>query len=398
MNHLLPKFHLLFATDRPKETYINERRITNRTWAEINLKNLKHNVKVLKEAMPENCRLMAVVKANAYGHGAVMVSRYLNRIGVNAFAVATIDEGIALRKNGVYGEILVLGYTDVSRAKELCRYHLIQTVIDYDYALMLNKQKYSLKVHIKVDTGMHRLGISNEDIDKISGVFHMDRLQVCGIFTHLNAADDLSKEAVNYTSGQIRRFYMVLHELKKRGITIPKVHIQSSYGLLNYPKLRCDYARIGIALYGCLSTLNDKTRLTLDLRPVLSLKTKVAIIKQVSEGEGIGYGMDFHVSRDSRIAILPLGYADGLPRNLSGGLGYVLIHGIKVPIIGKICMDQLLIDVTDVADVKPGDIVTVIGNDGENKITAAAIAENAGTITNELLSRLGERIEREYII
>lgn len=375
----------------------NKCKNTSRSWAEINLDNLKHNVKVLRNVMPDGCRLMAVVKANAYGHGAVNVSRYLNKIGIESFAVATIDEGIELRRKGIRGEILVLGYTDVSRARELSRYRLIQTVIDYDYAQMLNNQKHTLQVHVKVDTGMHRLGISNEDIDKIAEVFHMDKLHVGGIYTHLNAADDLSDEAVRYTEGQIEKFYWVLDELKKRNITIPKIHIQSSYGLLNYPHLRCDYARIGIALYGCLSTIDDRTRLRVDLRPVLTLRSKVAMIKEVAAGDGVGYGMDFYVSRNSRVAVLPLGYADGLPRNLSGGFNKVLIHGFKVPIIGRICMDQLLIDVTDVPDVKPGDIATIIGSEGDKEISAASIAKNAGTITNELLSRLGDRIVREYI-
>ena len=167
----------------------------------------------------------------------------------------------------------------------------------------------------------------------------------------------------------------MLNRLELSGITIPKVHIQSSYGLLNYPQLTCDYARIGIALYGCLSTWEDRTRIGLSLRPVLSLKSKIAIIRNVEKGEGVSYGRDIHVTRDSRIAVLPLGYADGLPRNLSDGTGSVLIHGTKVPIVGRICMDQLLIDVTDMPKVKTGDIATLIGIDGKEEILAANLAK-----------------------
>jgi serine/alanine racemase len=393
---------IAYYMDKKKDSYPKNSKNKNskktcRSWIEINMGNLEHNVKELKSVMPKRCKFMAVVKANAYGHGAIEISRHLNRIGVDAFAVATIDEAIELRKNGIQGEILILGYTDVSRANELNHYHLIQTVIDYEYACMLNSQKKSLQVHIKIDTGMHRLGIPVEDIDKISKVFHMDMLKVTGIFTHLCVADQLDEEAEKFTKEQIDKFYGLLNRLELSGITIPKVHIQSSYGLLNYPQLTCDYARIGIALYGCLSTWEDRTRIGLSLRPVLSLKSKIAIIRNVEKGEGVSYGRDIHVTRDSRIAVLPLGYADGLPRNLSDGTGSVLIHGTKVPIVGRICMDQLLIDVTDMPKVKTGDIATLIGIDGKEEILAANLAKKAGTITNELLSRLGGRIERVYL-
>lgn len=370
---------------------------TGRSWIEINMQNLEYNARVLRGLMPPDCELMAVVKANAYGHGDVRVSKCMNKIGVKAFAVATIDEGIALRRRGIQGDILVLGYTDISRAGQLNHYRLVQTVIDYNYAVMLNCCKKSIEVHIKVDTGMHRLGICVEDADKISEVFRLKGLKISGIFTHLCVADSLDEEAVKYTRGQINRFYHLLKQLKDRDITLPKVHIQSSYGLLNYPELHCDYARIGIALYGSLSTPGDRTKLQAQLRPVLALKARVAMVREVAAGEDAGYGRDFHVMRDSRIAVLPIGYADGLPRNLSGGSGSVLLHGLRAPIIGRICMDQLLIDVTDIPEAKPGDIATLIGADGKEEILAVNVAKNAGSITNELLSRLGTRLERIYI-
>ena len=167
--------------------------------------------------------------------------------------------------------------------------------------------------------------------------------------------------------------------------------------MLNYNELQCNYARIGIALYGSLSSMGDRVKIPANLRPVLTLKSKVAMVREVYQGEGIGYGRDFHVTRDSKIAVIPIGYADGLPRNLTDGLGFVLVRGVRVPIIGRICMDQLLIDVTDLEEVRIGDVVTLIGSDGNEEIPAVQVAKSMGSITNELFSRLGSRIERIYI-
>lgn len=365
---------------------------TDRAYLEIDLNNLEHNVKVLKRAMPQKCELMAVVKAEAYGHGLYEIATHLNKIGVKAFAVATIDEGIKLRQYGVLGEILILGYTAPARAKELRKYDLTQTLIDYKYALLLDKQGYDVMTHIKVDTGMHRLGFDAKDIEKISAVFSMKHIKVSGIYTHLCAADSVDEKDIFFTNVQIESFYNLLNQLKEKGITIPKIHIQSSYGLLNYPELKCDYIRVGVALYGVLSSTNDKTKLELDLRPVLSLKAKVVLIRKIKQGESVGYSRAFTATRDSLIAILPIGYADGYPRNLSCGKSYVLINGHQAPVVGKICMDQLAVDVTDIPNVKTGSIATLIGKDGKEEITAPMVAESAESITNELLSRMGHRL------
>ena len=288
----------------------------DRAYIEINLENLAHNVAVLKAAMPSRCELMAVVKAEAYGHGMCEIAVHLDKIGVRAFAVATIDEGIRLRRCGIRGEILILGYTVPERAWELRKYDLAQTLIDYAYACRLNEQGCRVKVHVKVDTGMHRLGFdaghhSNTHIKEILDVFAMEHFDVKGIYTHLCVADSLEEEDVLFTRQQIADFYGVLKRLKKEGIRIPKIHIQSSYGLLNYPELKCSYVRAGIALYGVLSTPDAQTKLQLDLRPVLSLKTKVVLIRFVPQGESVGYGRTFVADRDSVIAILSIGYAHG---------------------------------------------------------------------------------------
>ncbi len=365
---------------------------TDRAYLEIDLNNLEHNVKVLKRAMLQKCELMAVVKAEAYGHGLYEIATHLNKIGVKAFAVATIDEGIKLRQYGVLGEILILGYTAPARAKELRKYDLTQTLIDYKYALLLDKQGYDVMTHIKVDTGMHRLGFDAKDIEKISAVFSMKHIKVSGIYTHLCAADSVDEKDIFFTNVQIESFYNLLNQLKEKGITIPKIHIQSSYGLLNYPELKCDYVRVGVSLYGVLSSPNDRTKLHLDLRPVLSLKSRVILLREIKKGESVGYSRSFVANRDSLIASLPVGYADGYPRNLSCGKSYVLINGHQAPVVGKICMDQLAVDVTDIPNVKTGSIATLIGKDGKEEITAPMVAESAESITNELLSRMGHRL------
>ena len=368
----------------------------DRAYLEIDLKNLEHNVKVLKNAMPPHCELMAVAKAECYGHGMYGTTVYLNQIGVSAFAVATIDEGIRLRKYGISGEILILGYTSPMRAKELCKYKLTQTLIDYEYSLLLDEQGYKVTAHIKVDTGMHRLGFDADDTKEIVTAFSLENIEITGIFTHLCSADSRAEEDVDFTHKQIGEFYNSLDNLRKGGVRIPKVHIQSSYGLLNYPEIKSDYVRAGIALYGVLSSPNDETKLKLDLRPVLSLKARVVLLRKIRKGETVGYSRAFTASRDSLIAILPIGYADGFPRNLSCGKSIVLICGQKAPIIGKICMDQLAVDVTDISNIKIGSIATLIGKDANDEIAAPTVAESSESITNELLSRMGRRLNIIY--
>lgn len=365
---------------------------TDRAWIEIDLNNLEHNARELQKAMPPKCGLMAVVKAEAYGHGAFAVSAHLNKIGVKSFAVATVDEGIALRKYGIRGEILILGYTNIHRINDLKKYDLIQTIISFEYACALNRQSIPVKVHIKIDTGMHRLGIPFDNVSEVKQVFAMENLKVCGIYTHLCCSDSRLTDDAAFTEEQINRFYRLMDLLKYNNVTVPKIHIQSSYGLLNYPDLKCDYARIGIALYGVLTTPDYNTVLKPDLRPVLSLKTRVVHIQDVSKGESVGYGRAFIAERDSRIAILPVGYGDGFPRNLSCGKGCVLIRDQLAPIVGRICMDQLAVDVTGIKGAAIGDAVVLIGSGRTEKLPAPIIADSSDSISNELLCRMGARL------
>jgi len=370
---------------------------TDRAWVEIDLDNLRHNLRVLRGALPDGCEIMAVVKAEAYGHGGIEISRCLNRLGVRAFAAATIDEGILLRRKGIKGEILILGYTASSRASELRRFRLSQTVADAGHAEELNRCGRPLSVQVKVNTGMSRLGEDFDRVPEIASVFRYRNLRVTGIFTHLCASDSRDPEDIAFTNRQIQNFCGLMERLKAEGIRLPKIHIQSSYGLLNYPELRCGYARIGIALYGVLSRPGEQTRLSLDLRPVLALKSRVSLVRTVRAGESVGYGREFTALKDSKIAVVSIGFADGVPRSLSLGRGSVLIKGCRAPIAGRVCMDQLMADVTELPDVKRGDIVTLIGRNGSEDIRAERMAEDAGTIANELLSRLGSRLKRVFI-
>ena len=365
----------------------------DRAYIEINLDNLTHNVQVLRGAMPAKCELMAVVKAQAYGHGMYEIATHLDRIGVRAFAAATIDEGIALRRFGVRGEILVLGCTLPERASELHRYGLSQTLSDYDYACRLNAQGVPVKAHIKLDTGMHRLGERWDNLDEIVNIFQTPNLHVAGIYSHLCVSDMAGEKAQEYTLEQIHHFEYVAEELHRRGFHGFKCHLQGSYGVLNYSEYCFDYARVGIALYGLYSQKGDQGYAAVDLKPVLSLKARVTTVKTLSKGEGAGYGLTYNAKMDRKIAVLSIGYADGVPRNLSN-CGYVLCNGKLAPIVGRICMDQMMVDVTEIPQISPGEEAVLIGKSGSLEIRAEDLAQWAGTISNEIVSRLGERLER----
>lgn len=244
---------------------------------------------------------------------------------------------------------------------------------------------------------MHRLGERAEHIEEIARMFQMKNLIIEGAFTHLCADESTSPKDRTFTEAQGKAFYQVISVLKEQGYSCPKVHLLASYGLINYPELSGDYARIGIALYGVLSNRSDIQKCKIPLLPVLSIKVRIAAIKDLLCGEGVGYGLSYTATENRKIAILPIGYADGIPRALSCGNGNVLINGSIAPIIGRICMDQTIIDITDIPTVKEGDIAIIIGKSGNAEITAYDIAEQTGTITNEILSRLGSRLDRFII-
>ena len=390
----------------------------SRAWIEVDTRALAHNVDTLRARLPQGCRLMPAVKAQGYGHGAVLISRELNALGVDAFCVAGIGEAIELREADIRGEILILGYTPPEDFPLLAQYQLIQTVIDYPYACLLSQAEADIHVHIGIDTGMHRLGIRCEEIDDIRAVYDLPHIVIDGLFTHLCASDSPLPEHRAFTEAQVRAFYQVVDYLKEAGCPCPSLHLLASYGLLTLLqgrsglreepsrrfaerriasaelKLATDYVRPGIALYGVMSTEADTGPWKGILKPVLSLKAKVVSVRPLYAGEGAGYGIAFTAEEDMRIAAVSIGYADGLPRELSHGKGSVLIGGHRAPIIGRICMDQTIVDVSGIPRIQPGDTAVIIGADRGEEITVGQIAEQCGTITNEILSRLGARLDR----
>lgn len=366
----------------------------SRAWIELDAAALRHNLAALGSLLPEGARLMPVVKANAYGHGDLEIARLCAGAGADAFAVATAAEGVRLRRGGVRGTILVLGYSGPELAPLLARYRLTQTVVSTEHARALDACGRRLAVHLKVDTGLHRLGIPWDDTQSLTAPYSCSHLRVTGVFTHLADTERLDEASQARTREQLRRFRAAVDGLRSAGHAPGTVHFQGSYGLLNYPGLPCGCARPGIALYGVLSAPGDATTAVLPLRPVLSLRARVSQLHTLAAGEAAGYDGAYTAHRPTVLATLSIGYADGWPRTLSNGAGRVLLHGRTAPIVGLICMDQLLVDVTDMEGVAPGDTATLIGRDGDAVLTAEEAAQAAGTITNELLSRLGPRLKR----
>ncbi len=362
-------------------------RATARAWRELDLAALTGNLRAVEARLPPGCRVMAVVKADAYGHGAKTVARTLQRAGVRAFAAACLDEASALRRAGVGGEILVLGYTPPELAGVLARWRIAQTVLDEDYACRLSAQGVPLRVHLALDTGMHRFGLPAGDLAAARRVLALPHLHVVGTMSHLCAAGSDPAE----TEAQAARFFAAVRALEASGLDPGRLHFQASYGVWNLPPQPCGYVRAGLALYGVPSD-SRPLLYPMALRPVLSLRARVASVRDLAAGEGAGYDLAFRAERPTRLAVVAMGYADGLPRDLGRRGGEVLLRGRRCPVVGLVCMDQLLADVTGAGPVRSGDIATVIGRDGPEEITAVELAARCGAITNELLSRLSRRL------
>ncbi len=374
-----------------------------RAWMEIDMEALKADARQFSQFLPEGTRMMAVVKADAYGHGALPVSLCLEKMGITDFAVATADEGAALRRGGISGQILILGYTDPSQWDEVRQCDLIQAVVDEDYAVRMSKygrEHGPLRAHLAVDTGMHRLGIDAADFETVQNIMRLPGLRIEGVFSHLSVADSLQPEDVEYTKKQIQRFEDLrkwLENSRPEGQE-PKLcfHLQNSYGFLNYPQLHYDFVRLGIVLYGVDSSSGSPSVLNPDLAPVMSVRARVAMVRSVEKGQELGYGRAFRVEKDGRMAVVTIGYADGIPRNYGQGGARVLIRGRRYPVVGLVCMDQLLVDISADAEgtIAAGDVATLFGRDGSEYISVEESAAWCGTITNELLCRMGARLER----
>ncbi|MCL2045312.1 MAG: serine racemase VanT catalytic subunit [Oscillospiraceae bacterium] len=375
----------------PPELYLK-----GRAWVEIDLLALEHNAQTLQSLLPQGCQLMAVVKADAYGHGAIHIAKHLEAMGIKAFAVATVSEGVSLRQSGLLSDILIMNYTHPQNAVFLEKYGLMQLIVDGEYAKALNDSGYEIFVHISLDTGMHREGIDISKTEEIESIFSMKNLKVEGISTHFSSSDSLVQEDIDITMRQLSLFYDTVDSLVSKGYDVGKLHSQATYGLLNYDDDRSHFARIGIALYGVMSH-DDKTRLSPKLKPVLSLRANIAQVRWIEAGESVSYGRTFVADKRIKLATVCVGYADGIPRNMSGKDATCLVHGKRAPILGRICMDLLMIDVSDIDNVVAGDVATLIGNDGDDEIRCEDFALLSDTITNEILSRLGSRLPRIYI-
>lgn len=364
-----------------------------RAWIELNMENLLQNVQLFRKLLPDSCMLMPAVKANAYGHGAIPIAGALQKMGIHDYCAASVAEGIELRQGGIEGQILVLGYTHPQDFDALREYRLIQTVVDHAYANELEHYGKELTVHVGIDTGMHRLGERSENLSRILDIWKIKNLRIAGVFSHLCTSDGTSAPERAFVKIQEDRFWKVVDYLHMHGKKDFCTHLQGSYGILNGTDRSYDYARAGIALYGVFSEASQELEKRFALKPVLSLKARIGCIKELYKGEGAGYGLAWRPDSGRKIAVAAIGYADGIPRVLSGK-GHALICGKKAPIVGRICMDQLLLDVTDIPNAAPGEEAVFIGKSGELEIRAEEMAKEAGTITNELLSRMGMRLHR----
>lgn len=368
-----------------------------RCYAEISLEAIGHNIREVKKRLPEGVKLLGVVKANAYGHGAVPVASYLEN-QVDYFATATIEEAVELRENGISAPILILGYVSPSQYGDLVEYDITQTIDSYAQALALEKeaarQNRKAKAHLAVDTGMTRIGfqVTEHDADEAAKIADLPHIELEGMFTHFSCADQEDK---TYCSMQMEKYDKMTALLAERGMTIPLRHICNSAGIMEFDDHRFEMVRSGIITYGIYPSEEVKKE-RLDLIPALSWKSHVIHVKEVGPGIGVSYGATYVTEKPmTRIATVSAGYADGYPRALSNQ-GCVLIHGKKAPIIGRICMDQMMVDVTDIPDVQVEDVVTLVGTDGDETITIEEIANPAARFDYEMLCDISSRVTRVY--
>lgn len=379
------------------------------TWAQIDLNAYAHNIKKLRRITRPAARLMAVVKANAYGHGAVAISRCALQNGADCLGVARINEAVALRKAGINAPILVLGYSPPEHAETIIQHELTQTVYHYQTAKALSdrarRSGNKIKIHVKVDSGMGRLGFvlppSDMDItqdppgdDCLQQILSIDRLaglQLEGVFTHFATADSADKA---YANRQLERFSDFIHRLAAAGLQVPIVHAANSAALIDMPASHFDMVRPGIATYGLYPSAEvDKN--AADLRPVMALKSRVIHLKKVPAGFYISYGITHRTPEPTTIATVPVGYADGFNRLLSSR-GYMLVHGQRVPIVGRVCMDLTMLDVGKLSGVQLEDEVVVFGQQRDESITADELAAELNTINYEIVSTITARVPRVY--
>ncbi|HOA42604.1 MAG TPA: alanine racemase [Bacillota bacterium] len=366
-------------------------------WAEIDLASIKHNITEIKRRVG-NTPIIGVVKADGYGHGAVEVSKVLLNNGVSALAVATLSEAIQLRNAGITVPVIMLGLTPWHYQKILIEYDITPVVASYSDTRALSalavEAGTTVDVLVAVETGMGRIGLmpSKESVNEIIGINNLPNIRIKGIFSDFSSADEKDK---SYTFQQIENFNRFYQDLEAAGISIKFRTHANSAATMEVPEAWFDAVRPGIILYGCYPS-NEVDKSLLSLKPAMTLKASIVFLKRVPAGTSISYGRKFVTERESVIATIPIGYADGYPRLLSGK-GRVLIRGQYAPVVGNICMDQCMVDVTDIPNVKKYDEVVLIGTQGDKTILADEIAEKTGTINYEIVCRIGKRVPRVYI-
>ena len=371
-------------------------RLVRPVWAEIDLDNIAFNMKNIKKLVKDK-EVIAVIKADAYGHGAVEVAKVLSENGASRFAVAIITEAIELREHGIKLPIMILGYTPIEYAEDLIKYDIEQTVYNLEYAKQLSdialKMGKRAKIHIALDTGMGRIGFMPYDnsLEEVLKISALDGIEIVGIFTHFSTADEEDKEYTKYQFDKIQNF---IKKLSDKGVNIPLKHVSNSGAIIDLPETYLDAVRAGIILYGYYPSDEVKKK-NLSIKPALTLKTKVAHIKKMEKDMYVSYGRTFKTERDSIIATLPIGYADGYSRLLSGK-AKVIINGKFANVVGRICMDQCMIDVTDIGEVKVGDEVILLGEENELKFNADDMANLIGTINYDVLCMIKHRVPRVY--
>ncbi len=371
----------------------------NRAWAEISLDNIAHNIREIRRITGKSAEIMGVVKADAYGHGVMEVAKTLLENGASRFAVSMLDEAIQLRRAGIEVPILILGYTDPRRANEIIQNDVTQSVFSHDLAQALSdeavRQGKKVKIHIKIDTGMSRIGFlpGYNAVKNVVEISRLPNIIIEGLFTHFATADEKNRE---YTNTQFERFMSICCELQRIGIHIPVKHCANSAAIIEYPEMHLDMVRPGIILYGMYPS-DDVNKAKIDLKPAMTLKANVIMVKEVEKNTSISYGRIFTTGRTSKIATIPIGYADGFNRMLSNK-GKVLINGEFAPVVGRVCMDQCMVDITDIgSNVEVGDEVVLIGAQGQNNITAEDVAQTIGMINYELVCIVGKRIPRAFV-
>ncbi len=371
-----------------------------RAEAYIDLDAVSRNLENYRQFISEGTDIMCVVKAACYGHGDAAIAPYLqDKHGIKYFAVSNITEALRLREHGIKGDILILGYTDTDEADKLCEADIIQAITDLSYAKELSSAAGGKKVrcHIAVDTGMTRIGVggsAEECAKQISQILSLDGLKVEGLFTHFAVADSDGQDNSAYTDMQTKKLLCTYDLLKKDGIELEHLHFMNSAAGVYRPDRRSTLARLGIILYGLMP--NTAKALPFELAPVMTLKAKISLVKTIEKGTQVSYGRTFTAPHDMRLATITCGYADGYPRALSNK-GYVLINGRRAGICGRICMDQFMVDVTDIENVYAGGYATLIGKDGDNRITADDIADMTGTIGYEIVCGISQRVPRVII-